>query len=119
MIEDFKLSLDDKWVNTCWIALEFRTSNIAFNRSEIIETIRKESVFSEEVTEVEMEVIQKRVAFQQRQFAQYERREKMRKSTKIRAMFDYICDEEIEEMLLDCGNDEVSLPCRASSSEAI
>jgi hypothetical protein len=64
-------------------------------------------VFSEEVTESEMEVIQKRVAFQQRQFAQYERREKMRKSAKIRAMFDYICDEEIDEMLLDCEQDEV------------
>lgn len=75
--------------------------------SETIETIRKESVFSEEVTESEMEVIQKRVAFQQRQFAQYERREKMRKSSKIRAMYDYISDEEIDEMLLDCGNDEV------------
>jgi hypothetical protein len=22
-------------------------------------------------------------------------------------MFDYVCDEEIDEMLLDCGNDEV------------
>ncbi|GAB5586588.1 hypothetical protein Unana1_01488 [Umbelopsis nana] len=85
LVEDFKLSLDD---------------------SETIETIRKESVFSEEVTESEMEVIQKRVAFQQRQFAQYERREKMRKSSKIRAMYDYISDEEIDEMLLDCGNDE-------------
>ncbi|CAO3669593.1 unnamed protein product [Umbelopsis ramanniana] len=84
-VEDFTLSLDD---------------------SDNIEKIRKESVFSEEVTESDMEVIQKRVAFQQQRFAQYERREKNRKSSKIRTMFDYVCDEEIDEMLLDCGNDE-------------
>lgn len=78
-----------------------------FLYSDNIEKIRKESVFSEEVTESDMEVIQKRVAFQQQRFAQYERREKNRKSLKIRTMFDYVCDEEIDEILLDCGNDEV------------
>ncbi|KAM3583797.1 hypothetical protein VKS41_003768 [Umbelopsis sp. WA50703] len=96
IVEDFKLSLND---------------------SEAIETIRKESVFSEEVTESEMEVIQKRVAFQQRQFAQYERREKMRKSAKIRAMFDYICDEEIDEMLLDCEQDEDEVIVRLTKQD--
>lgn len=75
--------------------------------SENIETVRKESVFSSEVTEDEMDIIAKRVALQQRQFAEYERRERTRKSQKIRAMFDYVSDEEIDEMLEDCGNDEV------------
>jgi hypothetical protein len=75
--------------------------------SETIETVRKESVFSSEVTENEKDIIAKRVALQQRQFAEYERREKARKSQKIKAMFDYVGDEEIEEMLDDCGNDEV------------
>ncbi|GAB5588573.1 hypothetical protein Unana1_03473 [Umbelopsis nana] len=74
--------------------------------NEAIETVRKESVFSSEVTEDEMDIIAKRVALQQRQFAEYERREWARKSHKIRAMFDYVGDEEIDEMLDDCGNDE-------------
>lgn len=75
--------------------------------SENIETVRKESVFSSEVTENEKDIIAKRVALQQRQFAEYERRERARKSQKILAMFDYVGDEEIDEMLEDCGNDEV------------
>lgn len=77
-----------------------------YHCSEAIETVRKESVFSSEVTEDEMDIIAKRVALQQRQFAEYERREWARKSHKIRAMFDYVGDEEIDEMLDDCGNDE-------------
>jgi hypothetical protein len=60
------------------------------------------------VTEDEMDIIAKRVALQQRQFAEYEKRERARKTKKIRAMFDYVGDEEISEMLEDCGNDEVS-----------
>lgn len=64
-------------------------------------------MFSSEVTENEKDIIAKRVALQQRQFAEYERREKARKSQKILAMFDYVGDEEIDEMLDDCGNDEV------------
>ncbi|RUS23906.1 hypothetical protein BC938DRAFT_474432, partial [Jimgerdemannia flammicorona] len=74
--------------------------------SDTIGTVRKESVFSGEVTEDELDIIQKRVALQQRQFAEYERRDKLRKSKKIRAMFDYVSDEEIDEMLLDCEGDE-------------
>lgn len=54
-----------------------------------------------------MDIIAKRVALQQRQFAEYEKRERARKTKKIRAMFDYVGDEEIGEMLEDCGNDEV------------
>ncbi|KAM3588491.1 hypothetical protein VKS41_000935 [Umbelopsis sp. WA50703] len=53
-----------------------------------------------------MDIIAKRVALQQRQFAEYEKRERARKTKKIRAMFDYVGDEEISEMLEDCGNDE-------------
>ncbi|RUS20171.1 hypothetical protein BC937DRAFT_86241 [Endogone sp. FLAS-F59071] len=80
--------------------------------SDTIGTVRKESVFSEEVTENEMDIIQKRVALQQRQFAEYERREKLRKSRKICAMFDYVCEEEIDEMLLDCEGDEEEVVVR-------
>lgn len=75
--------------------------------SEEIETVRKENVFSEEVTEADMDIIQKRVALQQRQFAEFERRDKARKYKKIKGMFDYLTTEEIDEMLVDCENDEV------------
>lgn len=71
--------------------------------------MRKENFFSEEVTEEERDIIAKRVALQQRQFAEFERRETLRKSTKIRAMFEYVSDEEIKEMLVDCNHDEVNL----------
>ncbi|KAI8577103.1 hypothetical protein K450DRAFT_253670 [Umbelopsis ramanniana AG] len=90
--EDLKKSLDS-----------FKLDRL---ESENIETVRKESVFSSEVTENEKDIIAKRVALQQRQFAEYERRERARKSQKILAMFDYVGDEEIDEMLEDCGNDE-------------
>ncbi|CAO3661945.1 unnamed protein product [Umbelopsis ramanniana] len=90
--EDLKKSLDS-----------FKLDRL---ESDAIETVRKESVFSSEVTENEKDIIAKRVALQQRQFAEYERREKARKSQKILAMFDYVGDEEIDEMLDDCGNDE-------------
>lgn len=39
----------------------------------------------------------------------HERREKRRKSKKIRIMFDYVNDEEIDEMLNDCKGDEVCI----------
>ncbi|KAI9497259.1 hypothetical protein BDB00DRAFT_21700 [Zychaea mexicana] len=74
--------------------------------TEEIETIRKDNVFGEEVTEADMDIIQKRVALQQRQFKEFERRDKARKYKKIKAMFDYLTAEEIDEMLIDCENDE-------------
>lgn len=54
-----------------------------------------------------MDIIQKRVALQQRQFAEFERRDKARKYKKIKGVFDYLTTEEIDEMLIDCENDEV------------
>ncbi|KAI9319028.1 hypothetical protein BX666DRAFT_1922411 [Dichotomocladium elegans] len=74
--------------------------------TEEIETVRKENVFGEEVTEADMDIIQKRVALQQRQFAEFEKRDKARKYKKIRNMFDYVTAEEMDEMLDDCSNDE-------------
>ena len=69
--------------------------------------MRKQSFFSEELTEEERDIVAQRVALQQRQFMEYERREKIRKSKKIRNMFEHVNDEEIEEMLVDCDGDEV------------
>ncbi|KAI8144803.1 hypothetical protein BJV82DRAFT_667355 [Fennellomyces sp. T-0311] len=74
--------------------------------SQKIETVRKQSFFSEELTEEERDIVAQRVALQQRQFMEYERREKIRKSKKIRNMFEHVNDEEIQEMLVDCDGDE-------------
>ncbi|KAI8144195.1 hypothetical protein BJV82DRAFT_668025 [Fennellomyces sp. T-0311] len=74
--------------------------------TEEIETVRKDNVFGEELTESDMDIVQKRVALQQRQFKEFERRDKARKYKKIKAMFDYLTAEEIDEMLIDCENDE-------------
>ncbi|CAB4378462.1 hypothetical protein RhiirA5_353860 [Rhizophagus irregularis] len=79
---------------------------IFMSESEEIETIRKKSLFAQDVTETEQDIIDKRVALQQRQYAEFERRERERKSQKIRAVFEFVSDEEIEEALKDCENDE-------------
>lgn len=69
--------------------------------------MRKDNVFGEEVTESERDIIQQRVALQQRQFQEYERREQARKSKKIKTVYDYLSEEEISVMLADCGHNEV------------
>ncbi|KAI9361513.1 hypothetical protein BD770DRAFT_383558 [Pilaira anomala] len=74
--------------------------------SKKIDIVKKENFFNEEVTEEEREIIAQRVALQQRQFAAYEKREIVRKSRKIRKIFDYICDEEILELLKECDENE-------------
>ncbi|CAG8745685.1 8649_t:CDS:2, partial [Racocetra fulgida] len=74
------------------------------HQSEEIETIRKTSLFAQDVTETEQGIIDKRVALQQRQ-----RRERERKSLKIRGVFEFVSDEEISEALRDCENDELQL----------
>ncbi|CAG8780670.1 12179_t:CDS:10, partial [Cetraspora pellucida] len=76
------------------------------HQSEEIETIRKTSLFAQDVTETEQGIIDKRVALQQRQYAEFERRERERKSLKIRGVFEFVSDEEISEALRDCENDE-------------
>lgn len=75
--------------------------------SNKIETVRKDNVFGEEVTESEMDIIQQRVALQQRQFQEYEKREHIRKSKKIKTVYDYLSEEEIAAMLTDCNHNEV------------
>jgi hypothetical protein len=54
-----------------------------------------------------MDIIQQRVALQQRQFKEFEKRERQRKSRKIKAVHDFLSEEEITEMLEDCKNEEV------------
>jgi hypothetical protein len=69
--------------------------------------VRKENVFSEEVTESEQAIIQQRVALQQRQYKEFERREKFRKIKKVKSVYDYLTNEEITEMLDSNNDDEV------------
>ncbi|KAK9759614.1 hypothetical protein K7432_017208 [Basidiobolus ranarum] len=75
------------------------------NNQEIA-TVRKDNMFSSEVTEQEMDIIAQRVAIQQRRFAEFERREFEQKARKIRSMFDYLSDEEIKHSLKQWSNDE-------------
>ncbi|KAI8346647.1 hypothetical protein B0O80DRAFT_467309 [Mortierella sp. GBAus27b] len=71
-----------------------------------IQKVRKERVFEQDVTEKEMDIIQQRIAFQQRQFAAFEEREKQRRYKKLRQHYGYLVDAEIDEALEDCNNDE-------------
>ncbi|KAK4513904.1 Phosphomannomutase 1 [Mucor velutinosus] len=71
-----------------------------------IQTVRKESVFSEQVTESEQAIIQQRVALQQRQYQEFEKKEKSRKIRKVKDVYDYLTSEEVMAMLDESGNDE-------------
>lgn len=75
--------------------------------SEKIEIVKKDSFFSEELTEEERKIIAQRVRLQQQQFAAFNNREKVRKSKAIRKIFDYVNDEEIDVILQDNNDDEV------------
>ncbi|KAI8997410.1 hypothetical protein BDB01DRAFT_771026 [Pilobolus umbonatus] len=86
--------------------IEFDSFKIDISENSKIETVRKDNVFSEEVTESEMDIIQQRVALQQRQFQEFERKEQAQKSRKIKAVYDYLTQEEIAQMLVDCSHDE-------------
>ncbi|KAF9982869.1 hypothetical protein BGZ65_002417 [Modicella reniformis] len=71
-----------------------------------IQKVRKERVFEQDVTEKEMDIIQQRIAFQQRQFAAFEEREKQRRYKKLKLHYGYLVEAEIDEALEDCNNDE-------------
>ncbi|KAF9187993.1 hypothetical protein BGZ51_000929 [Haplosporangium sp. Z 767] len=71
-----------------------------------IQKVRKERVFEQDVTEKEMDIIQQRIAFQQRQFAAFEEKEKQRRYKKLKQHYGYLVEAEIDEALEDCANDE-------------
>ncbi|KAG0199606.1 hypothetical protein BGX28_007131 [Mortierella sp. GBA30] len=71
-----------------------------------IQKVRKERVFEQDVTEKEMDIIQQRIAFQQRQFAAFEEKEKQRRYKKLKQHYGYLTEAEIDEALEDCANDE-------------
>ncbi|KAI8338233.1 hypothetical protein BC941DRAFT_424983 [Chlamydoabsidia padenii] len=81
-------------------------NKLALAEDSEIETIKKDSVFGEQVTDTDKDIIQQRVALQQKQFAEFENREKMRKFDKVYAIYPYLTLEEMEEALKDCNNNE-------------
>lgn len=93
---------------------EYDSFKLDLAENKKIETVRKDNVFGEEVTESERDIIQQRVALQQRQFQEYERREQARKSKKIKTVYDYLSEEEITVMLADCGHNEEEVIGRLS-----
>ncbi|KAF9581085.1 hypothetical protein BGW38_002026 [Lunasporangiospora selenospora] len=73
---------------------------------DTIQKVRKDRVFEQDVTEKEMDIIQQRIAFQQRQFAAFEEREKQRRYNKLRQHYANLVEAEIDEAFEDCANDE-------------
>lgn len=69
-------------------------------------TVQKESFFSEEVTEEERELIRQRVEMQRRQFQEFERRNRLRRTQAIRRDFKHVRMEEALQAIAECNNDE-------------
>jgi hypothetical protein len=53
-----------------------------------------------------MDIIAKRVALQQQQFQEFQKRERSKKAIRIRQMFSYLSNEEINEALDESKEDE-------------
>ncbi|KAJ3280161.1 hypothetical protein HK104_000865 [Borealophlyctis nickersoniae] len=88
--------------------------------SDNIETVRKERVFDSEVTEEEMDIIQRRVAIQQKQYQEFQRKEMARKICKVRGVFEYLKLDEIKEALAEAKDDEgYCAETRASRKERL
>ncbi|KAJ2798560.1 hypothetical protein H4R20_004778, partial [Coemansia guatemalensis] len=99
---------DDDWDETQFVQLDRETGDHVkslIQQSDAIKRVRKERMFEDEVTEEEMAIIQQRVALQQQQFAEFERREFAHKAQRIRHMYTYLADEEIREALKEGQND--------------
>jgi len=71
------------------VILELRQLN------ESIQTIRKNRVFDDEISPEELEIIDKRVELQQRQFQEYQNSEQNRKIHRILGMWDFLSRQEI------------------------
>ncbi|PVU95956.1 hypothetical protein BB561_001485 [Smittium simulii] len=92
-----------------FIKLGEETSSIVKDliaQSESIERVTKTSIFEEEITEREMAIIKQRVSLQQRQFAEFEKREFAVKSQKILNIYEHLSKEEIETSLSLAKNNE-------------
>ncbi|KAI8808451.1 hypothetical protein BJ742DRAFT_808666 [Cladochytrium replicatum] len=95
------------------------TIQALLQKSEEIETVRKERVFDSEITEEENEIIKKRVAIQQLQFREYERRDFIRKFNKIRSIYPYVHKEEVELALRETNQDEDAVIMQLTQKESL
>ncbi|KAI9506741.1 hypothetical protein BX070DRAFT_218463 [Coemansia spiralis] len=106
--EEAKEHGDDEWDKSQFVQLDRETSDhvkALIQQSDAIKRVRKERIFEDEVTEEEQAIIQQRVALQQKQFAEFERREFAHKARRIRNVYSYLDNEEIREALKDSQND--------------
>ncbi|KAJ2550822.1 hypothetical protein EV175_003925 [Coemansia sp. RSA 1933] len=106
--EEAKIRGDDEWDSGQFVQLDRESSDhvkALIQQSDAIKRVRKERIFEDEVTEEEQSIIQQRVALQQRQFAEFERREFAHKSQRIRNVYGYLDDEEMREALAEAQND--------------
>ncbi|KAJ2761355.1 hypothetical protein H4S06_001248 [Coemansia sp. BCRC 34490] len=106
--EEASCTGDGEWDASQFVQLDQETSDHVkslIQQSDAIKRVRKERIFEDEVTEEEQAIIQQRVALQQRQFAEFERREFAHKSRRIRNVYNHLADEEIREALAEAHND--------------
>ncbi|KAJ2746406.1 hypothetical protein GGI20_001402 [Coemansia sp. BCRC 34301] len=106
--EEAKARGDEEWDTSQFVQLDREASDHVkslIQQSDAIKRVRKERIFEDEVTEEEMSIIKQRVALQQQQFAEFERREFEHKARRVRLMYDYLDDEEIREALKEGKND--------------
>jgi hypothetical protein len=71
-----------------------------------IETVQKQDVRNEEVTQKEQEIIEKRIKHQQIQYKEFEKRINSKKLKAIKQVHEYVTDEEALMVLDECGGDE-------------
>ncbi|KAI8814726.1 hypothetical protein BJ742DRAFT_765944 [Cladochytrium replicatum] len=95
------------------------TIQALLQKSQEIETVRKERVFDSEITAEENEIIQKRVAIQQLQFQEYQRRDFIRKFNKIRSIYPYVHKEEVELALRKTKEDEDAVIIQLTQKEGL
>ncbi|KAJ2876363.1 hypothetical protein H4R27_006347 [Coemansia aciculifera] len=106
--EEAKARGDEEWDTSQFVQLDREASDHVkslIQQSDAIKRVRKERIFEDEVTEEEMSIIKQRVALQQQQFAEFERREFEHKARRVRHMYGYLDDEEIREALKEGKND--------------
>ncbi|KAJ2490127.1 hypothetical protein IWW37_003395 [Coemansia sp. RSA 2050] len=106
--EEAKARGDEEWDTSQFVQLDREASDHVkslIQQSDAIKRVRKERIFEDEVTEEEMSIIKQRVALQQQQFAEFERREFEHKARRVRLMYGYLDDEEIREALKEGKND--------------
>ncbi|KAI8643084.1 hypothetical protein BD408DRAFT_343184 [Parasitella parasitica] len=74
--------------------------------SDKINTVCKDNAFSEQVTRAEQVLIEQRVALQQQQFKEFEKRERIDKIRRVKSVYKYLTNEEIIAILEESGNNE-------------